>query len=48
MMIVGNDIHAKLRRLRDVTERHLQDFLDALEQSEPTSQKGRSARAVLK
>ena len=34
MMIVGNDIHAKLRRLRDRTERQLQDFLEILEQVE--------------
>ena len=32
MMILGNDIHAKLRRLRDRTERQLQDFLEVLEQ----------------
>ena len=31
MMIVGNDIHAQLRRLRDRTERQLQDFLEILE-----------------
>jgi hypothetical protein len=31
MMIVGNDIHARLRRLRDRTERQLQDFLEILE-----------------
>jgi biopolymer transport protein ExbB len=31
MMIVGNDIHAKLRRLRDRTERQLQEFLEVLE-----------------
>ena len=35
MMILGNDIHAKLRRLRDRTERQLQEFLDVLEQAEP-------------
>ena len=35
MMILGNDIHARLRRLRDRTERQLQDFIDALEESEP-------------
>ena len=34
MMIVGNDIHARLRRLRDRTERQLQDFLEILEQVE--------------
>lgn len=35
MMILGNDIHAKLRRLRDRTERQLQEFLDVVEQAEP-------------
>ncbi len=39
MMILGNDIHAKLRRLRDRTERQLQDFIDALEEVEPAAQK---------
>jgi biopolymer transport protein ExbB len=34
MMILGNDIHAKLRQLRDRTERQLQDFLEIIEQSE--------------
>lgn len=53
MMILGNDIHAKLRRLRDRTERHLQDFLEILEQLEnqnprsaPGSRSG-TVRAVL-
>ena len=52
MMIVGNDIHAKLRRLRDRTERQLQDFLEILEEIEghgrtsPGSRSG-SVRAVL-
>jgi biopolymer transport protein ExbB len=41
MMIVGNDIHAKLRHLRDRTERQLQDFLEILEQIE--AQSGRHA-----
>jgi biopolymer transport protein ExbB len=31
MMLVGNDVHARLRRLRDRTERQLQDFLELLE-----------------
>jgi biopolymer transport protein ExbB len=43
MMILGNDIHAKLRHLRDRTERQLQDFLEILEQME--TQAGRSAAA---
>src|SRR3954469_6854423 len=37
MMIIGNDIHAKLRKLRDRTERELQDFLDVIEQVEAAS-----------
>jgi biopolymer transport protein ExbB len=31
MMLIGNDVHARLRRLRDRTERQLQDFLEVLE-----------------
>jgi len=51
MMILGNNIHARLRKLRDRTERQLQDFLDAVEQSEaadarPPSRSG-TVRAVL-
>ena len=53
MMILGNSIHAKLRKLRDHTERQLQDFLDIVEQSEaansraaPASRSG-TVRAVL-
>ncbi len=34
LMIVGNDIHAKLRHLRDMTERQLQDFMEILEDIE--------------
>ena len=51
MMILGNDIHAKLRRLRDRTERQLQDFLETFEAAEGPAQAGttssRSSRAVL-
>jgi biopolymer transport protein ExbB len=39
MMIVGNDIHARLRSLRDRTERQLQDFIEVLEQLEPPAGK---------
>ena len=51
MMILGNNIHARLRKLRDRTERQLQDFLDAVEQAEaadarPPSRSG-TVRAVL-
>jgi biopolymer transport protein ExbB len=31
MMLIGNDVHARLRRLRDRTERQLQDVLEFLE-----------------
>lgn len=37
MMILGNDVHAKLRALRDRTERQLQDFLEVLEELESRS-----------
>jgi biopolymer transport protein ExbB len=51
MMIVGNDIHARLRRLRDVTERQLQDFIEVLEDLEgrnrPATPSRSAARAVL-
>jgi biopolymer transport protein ExbB len=40
MMIAGNDIHARLRRLRDRTERQLQDFLEILEAVEPAAARG--------
>src|SRR6516165_2385768 len=39
MMILGNDIHARLRRLRDRTERQLQDFLEILEALESPGQR---------
>jgi biopolymer transport protein ExbB len=44
MMIVGNDIHARLRRLRDRTERQLQDFLEILEA--PDAAGGRATSAA--
>jgi biopolymer transport protein ExbB len=31
MMLIGNDVHARLRRLRDRTERQFQDVLEFLE-----------------
>ena len=34
MMLIGNDVHARLRRLRDRTERQLQEVLEILEQLE--------------
>jgi len=45
MMIVGNDIHAKLRRLRDRTERQLQDFLEVLEDIESHGRPGSRPRS---
>jgi biopolymer transport protein ExbB len=46
MMIVGNDIHAKLRKLRDRTERQLQEFLETLEDLEgPAQRKGTGSRS---
>jgi len=39
MMIVGNDVHARLRHLRDRTERQLQDFLEVLEDLETRSER---------
>ena len=45
MMILGNDIHAKLRKLRDVTERQLGDFIEVLEQYDaPAARPSRSGR----
>jgi biopolymer transport protein ExbB len=43
MMIAGNDIHAKLRRLRDNVERQLQDFVEVLEQAEPATSRPAAA-----
>ncbi|MFO0961030.1 MAG: MotA/TolQ/ExbB proton channel family protein [Isosphaeraceae bacterium] len=49
MMIAGNDIHAKLRRLRDRTERQLGDFIEILEKLEPAARtRPGSSRAVLR
>ncbi|MDX2035498.1 MAG: MotA/TolQ/ExbB proton channel family protein [Isosphaeraceae bacterium] len=48
MMIVGNDIHARLRSLRDRTERQLGDFIDVLEQVEPAPAQKKGARPILK
>ncbi|GAC1323482.1 MAG: hypothetical protein NVSMB14_17200 [Isosphaeraceae bacterium] len=53
MMIVGNDMHAKLRHLRDVTERQLGDFLEIMEHVEnpagraPGASRSGTVRAVL-
>ncbi|AMV40644.1 MotA/TolQ/ExbB proton channel family protein [Planctomyces sp. SH-PL62] len=47
MMIVGNDFHARLRRLRDRTERQLQDVLDALEPTDaPKAPADRAAKST--
>jgi biopolymer transport protein ExbB len=51
LMLVGNDVHARLRRLRDRTERQLHDFLEILEEMEVRAGRPRSSgtmRAVLK
>jgi len=44
MMLIGNDFHARLRRLRDRTEKQLQDVLDVLETVDAT--KTEPARGV--
>jgi biopolymer transport protein ExbB len=48
-MLVGNDIHARLRRLRDRTERQLVDCLAILEELDARAGRPRSGthRAVL-
>ena len=50
IMIVANDIHARLRKLRDTTERNLQDFLEVMEGGDhpgpPASRGTRSAPAT--
>ena len=43
MMIVGNDIHARLRSLRDRTERQLQEFLEVLEAAQPPARSANPA-----
>ncbi len=45
MMLLGNDIHAKLRRLRDVTEKQLQEFLDVFETLETPSSRATTGRS---
>jgi biopolymer transport protein ExbB len=45
MMLIGNDVHAKLRRLRDRTERQLQEVLDILEPIEAQDAAAAAARA---
>lgn len=47
MMVVGNAYHGKLRRLRDETERQLQDFVEILENNDPRSKRGTSRGAIL-
>ncbi|QEH35509.1 colicin uptake protein TolQ [Aquisphaera giovannonii] len=37
MMLIGNDVHARLRRLRDRTERQLQDVIEILEPADPAA-----------
>ena len=47
MMLIGNDVHARLRRLRDRTERHLQEVLEVLEplETQQPAQVPRGGRA---
>lgn len=47
MMIVGNYYHAKLRQLRDRTERQVQDFLDEYEAIEPAARVPRQGRGAV-
>jgi biopolymer transport protein ExbB len=46
MMLIGNDVHARLRRLRDRTERQLQEVLEILEpiESQGHAQVSRGSR----
>ena len=44
IMIVANDIHARLRKLRDQTERNLQEFLEVLEAAEHPVPPAKSSR----
>jgi biopolymer transport protein ExbB len=46
LMMFANDIHARLRRLRDRTERQLHDFLEVLEKLEARSGRARPASAT--
>ena len=48
LMILGNDIHAKLRHLRDLTEKQLQDFLEVLEEVENPNRTPGQARSTAK
>jgi biopolymer transport protein ExbB len=47
MMLIGNDVHARLRRLRDRTEKQLQEVLEILEplESQGHLQPARGTRA---
>ncbi len=51
MMIIGNDVHARLRKLRDQTERQLEDFIEIVEEAEaeaaPKKRQKEVMRAVL-
>jgi biopolymer transport protein ExbB/TolQ len=46
LMILGNDVQGKLRKLRDRTERQLADSIEILEQAEPPSRGSRGATRV--
>jgi biopolymer transport protein ExbB len=45
LMVIGNDAAARLRRLRDQTERQLSDFLEVLEQADSARAARAAARA---
>lgn len=47
LMILGNDVQGKLRRLRDRTERQLAEFIEVLEQLEPAARGTRGSRVPL-
>ncbi len=43
LMVLGNDVHAKFRHMRDMTERQLGDFVEVLEQLEAQNGRARAA-----
>jgi biopolymer transport protein ExbB len=49
LMVIGNDVQARLRRLRDRTEKQLMEFVEVIESSESPNRASRPsmARAVL-
>jgi biopolymer transport protein ExbB len=48
LMVLGNDVQGRMRRLRDRTERQLSDFVEILEQTEGAAKSaGPRSRVVL-